>query len=259
MTVDQSPNDAGAATAVASDDRYAGRRVVVTGAAGGFGSVVTEAFAARGAQVLAVDRVDAVTALANNLSRRKGAEVTGVVCDLTDALACDRILPPLLGGPISVLVNALGIFGGGRVGDQSRADWEAVIAANLHAAVAATAACLPGLMRADWGRVVSLASGMAVRGRAGASAYAASKAGLIAFTRSLAEELQGTLVTANCIGPGATDTPLFRESYPAVAAEGVLEGGRPLGRPEDLIPPLLFLCGPEASRVSGTTLWMRAP
>lgn len=250
----------GAATAVdPTDDRYAGRRVVVTGAAGGFGRVVTAAFAARGARVLAVDRADAVTAFADDLSRREGAEVTGVVCDLTDAAACDRVLPALLGGPISVLVNALGVFGGGRVVDQPRAEWEAVIAANLHAAVAATAACLPGLLRADWGRVVSLASGMAVRGRAGASAYAASKAGLMAFTRSLAEELRGSPVTANCIGPGATDTPLFRASYPAVAAEGVLEGGRPLGRPEDLVPPLLFLCGPEASRVSGTTLWMRNP
>lgn len=250
----------GAATAVdLTDDRYAGRRVVVTGAAGGFGRVVTATFASRGARVLALDRADAVTAFADGLSRREGAEVTGVVCDLTDAVACDRILPALLGGPISVLVNALGVFGGGRVVDQPRAEWEAVIAANLYAAVAATAACLPGLLRADWGRVVNLASGIAVRGRAGASAYAASKAGLMAFTRSLAEELRGTSVTANCIGPGATDTPLFRATFPAVAAEGAPDEGRPLGRPDDLIPPLLFLCGRGASGISGTTLWMKNP
>ena len=240
------------------DERFAGARAVVTGAHGGFGQVVTAALAQRGASVLALDVHPDIETWAAQLAGTYGGLVTGRHCD--PAAATERELAELVGrAPLNVLVNALGVFGRGRFEEQDRATWDGVITANLTAAVATTAACLPALRAAAWGRVVNLGSSFAVRGRPEGTAYSASKAGLMAFSRSLAEELRDTCVTVNCIAPGATDTPLFRATYPEGASGVPAAVSRELGAAEDIIAPLLFLCGPGADRVTGTTLWMHAP
>ncbi|MFA9446101.1 SDR family NAD(P)-dependent oxidoreductase [Egicoccus sp. AB-alg6-2] len=241
-----------------SEERLAGTRAVVTGAHGGFGQAVTVALAQRGASVLAIDIDPDIVSWGEQLTSTYGGRVVGRCCDL--AATTEHELSQLIGPePLNVLVNALGIFGRGRLENLDRETWAGVIATNLTAAVATTAICLPALQAAAWGRVLNLGSSFAARGRPESTAYSASKAGLMAFTRSLAEELRNTSVTVNCIAPGATDTPLFRATYPEGAHRGGEGVPRDLAAPEDIIAPLLFLCSHGANHITGTTLWMQGP
>ena len=116
------------------------------------------------------------------------------------------------------------------------------------------------MIEQGYGRIISIASGYGVVGGPEGSAYAASKGGLLAFTKSTAAEVFNQGVNVNCIAPGITDTPLMRSIVtPSEIEAFVARASRPLGKPEDVVGPFLFLIGESAKTISGITFWMKNP
>ena len=235
------------------------RVALVTGAARGLGLAIAQRLARDGLHCVLVDRLDEVVAAAAALGSPLG-HAEGHVLDLTDGPALDAWLAGLAGrlGRVDVLVNNAGIHPKHPNGryflfkEISRADWRRVFAINLDAAFTLCQAVLP-LMRAQGGgRIVNIASraGRMYSASAGAH-YAASKAALVAMTRSIAGEHGREGITANCVAPGATVSPMSRESG---ATTGRYLDSVPVGRigtAEELAATVAFLAGPEAGYING--------
>ena len=233
------------------------RRAFITGGASGIGRVIAAALARDGARVAIGDLNPKVDAVARDLGAAMGIRVDVTQPAQVDAAIRDVVRT--LGG-LDILGNVAGIYRRATVADMTPAQWDETLDANLKSAFLCTHFALPHMLRQRYGRVVSIASGLGVRGAARSSAYAASKAGLMAFTKSVALEVFDQGVTVNCISPGITDTPLMRDANaPGEIEATVARTGRPLGKPEDVVAPFLFLIGDAAESVSGVTLWMRNP
>lgn len=241
----------------------AGRRAVVTGAASGMGRATAELFADEGAGVIAVDvdgdRLDEVV---DRIAAVHGpAAVHGVVADLADPDSAVMIVAAArtaVGG-IDILVNNAGISLPVALDDTDAAfetRWSATLAVNLDAQVRLVRAALDDLRRSEGGRVVNIASTEALVATAGLAAYAASKAGVIGLTRSLAVELGRHAVTVNCICPGPIETAMTA-AIPGEAKATYARRRVPLGRyglAEEVAQMTLSLCLPAASYVTGAVL-----
>lgn len=232
----------------------AGRVAWVTGGAGGIGRAVVRRLADNGATVAVLD-VSEAPAVA-------GARAV-LRCDVGDASTLDRAAAQLVAelGPADILVNCAGVSARAPVGEMTLDAWEAVLRTNLTGAFLCTAAVIDGMRRRGWGRVVSVASGSALRPTAGTAAYAASKAGLIAMTKAVALEGAADGVTANVVAPGIVDTPMSRAAWPtddemlAMATASPL--ANPMGRllaPEDVAAAVAWLTTDETRHLTGQTL-----
>ncbi len=232
----------------------AGRVAWVTGGAGGIGRAVVRRLADNGATVAVLD-VSEAPAVA-------GARAV-LRCDVGDASTLDRAAAQLVAelGPADILVNCAGVSARAPVGEMTLDAWEAVLRTNLTGAFLCTAAVIDGMRRRGWGRVVSVASGSALRPTAGTAAYAASKAGLIAMTKAVALEGAADGVTANVVAPGIGDTPMSRAAWPtddemlAMATASPL--ANPMGRllaPEDVAAAVAWLTTDETRHLTGQTL-----
>ncbi len=181
-----------------------GKRALVTGASGAIGGAIARAFHAQGASVaISGTKRDALDKLAAELVDR----VKVVPCDLSDAAAVEKLVPDAeaaLEGELDILVNNAGITRDMLFARLSDEDWQKVIDVNLTAAFRLSRAVLRGMMRRRSGRIISITSIVGVTGNAGQGNYAASKAGLIGMTKSLAAEIASRSVTVNCIAPGFT-------------------------------------------------------
>src|SRR3989442_1318555 len=229
----------------------------ITGGASGIGRAIATALAREGARVAVGDVNPDVQAVARDIGAAEGLRVDVTDSDQVEA-AIDRVVRDL--GGLHILGNIAGIYRKAAVADMTAKQWDETLDANLKSAFLATHFALRHMLPQRYGRIVNIASGLAVRGAAKSSAYAASKAGLMAFTRSVAFEVFEQGVTVNCIAPGITDTPLMRNANTTAEIEStVRSSGRPLARPEDAVAPFLFLVGDGATNVSGVTLWMRNP
>ena len=237
--------------------RLGGRTAFVTGGAQGIGLASAEALAEAGARVTIADR-DA-TALDRAVAElvAKGYAVFAEQLDVTDSAAVEALVDAIAGefGAISILVNNAGITRDNLLMRMKEEDWNAILDTNLSSVYRTSKAVMRGMMKARRGRIVNIASVIGVTGNAGQANYAAAKAGIIAFSKSLAKEVGSRGVTVNVVAPGFIDTDMTR-ALPEAARVGLLGQialGR-LGEPADVARAVAFLAGPSAAYITGETL-----
>ncbi|MCY4260860.1 MAG: SDR family NAD(P)-dependent oxidoreductase, partial [Rhodobacteraceae bacterium] len=218
-----------------------GKIALVTGASGGIGGAIARALHGAGAHVaLSGTRAAAIESLADALGER----VRPFVCDLARRKEAQGLINRVADelGPVSVLVNNAGLTADGLLLRMTDEDWDRTIEVNLTAAMALSRASLRGMMRFRWGRIINISSVTGFTGNAGQVNYAASKAGLVGLTRSLAIEVASRGITVNCIAPGLITTDMVAK-LPEAAPVAIL-AGIPVGRPgpsAGLPPAALFL------------------
>ncbi len=230
------------------------KNALVTGASGGIGGAIARALHAAGARVgLSGTRAGALDALAGEL----GDGAFAVPADLSSANGAKTLAKDAeaaLGG-IDILVNNAGLTRDQLAIRMSDEDWQTVLDVNLTAAFRLSRACLKGMMKKRWGRIIYVTSIVGVTGNPGQANYAASKAALIGMSKSLAQEVASRNITVNCIAPGFIDTPMTEglsdEQKQNLTAR--IPAGR-LGEPAEIAGACVFLASDEASYVTGQTL-----
>jgi len=231
-----------------------GKVAFVTGSTRGIGLAIARALHGAGAKVAIVGR-DAERARA--VAAELGERTTGVGCDVAVAEQVEAALASAESalGPIDVLVNNAGLTRDNILLRLTDADWDAVLDANLKGAFHTTRAVIKGMMKRRSGRIINVTSIVGLVGNKGQANYAASKAGLIGFTKSVAKEYAGRGILANCIAPGYIDTDMT-SGLPDAAKATLLQDialGR-LGRPEDVAGAALFLASDLAAYITGQVL-----
>ncbi|MFC5418358.1 MAG: 3-oxoacyl-[acyl-carrier-protein] reductase [Stutzerimonas stutzeri] len=231
-----------------------GKKALVTGATGGLGGAIARRLHAQGATVaLSGTRVEALEALANELGER--AEVTP--CDLSNRESVEALVPAAeakLGG-LDILVNNAGVTRDNLFMRLKDEDWDLVLAVNLTAAFRLSRAAVKSMMRRRYGRIVSIGSVVGTSGNPGQGNYAASKAGLIGMSKSLAAEVASRNITVNVVAPGFIESPMT-DVLNDKQREGILADvpmGR-LGQGADVAAAVAYLASEEAGYVTGQTL-----
>ena len=228
---------------------------LVTGASRGIGAAIADELAAQGATVIGTATSEAgAAAIAERLASVGGH---GRMLNVTDGASVDALIESIAAefGPITILVNNAGITRDNLLLRMKDEDWQAIIDTNLTSVFRTSKAVLRGMMKARKGRIISIASVIGVTGNAGQANYAAAKAGIIAFSKSLAREIGSRGITVNVVAPGFIDTDMTR-ALPEAAREGLLGQialGR-LGEPTDIARAVGFLAGPAAAYITGETL-----
>jgi len=231
-----------------------GKRALVTGASGGIGRAIAESLHHRGAS-LAVSgtRLEPLEQLARDL----GSQTVVIPANLGDRVAIDELAvkaEAALGG-VDILVNNAGVTRDQLFVRMSDDDWQTVLDVNLTAAFRLTRACLRGMMKRRFGRIISITSVVGATGNAGQANYAASKAGLVAMSKSLAAEVASRNITVNCVAPGFITTAMTDKLSPEQRAR--ILGGIPAGRfgtGADVAECVAFLASEAAAFVTGQTL-----
>lgn len=232
-----------------------GMTALVTGASGGIGSAIARALVAQGARVaLSGTREDALKAVAAEI----GGDTVIVPCNLGDAESVEGLIPAALdalGGKLDILVNNAGVTRDGLIMRMKDEDWEQVISVNLEAAFRLIRAATRPMMKARFGRVITITSIVGTTGNPGQANYAASKAGLVGMSKALAQELASRNITVNCVAPGFISSAMT-DGLPNAQREallGKIPAGK-LGEGSDVAAAVVYLASPEASYVTGQTL-----
>jgi 3-oxoacyl-[acyl-carrier protein] reductase len=232
-----------------------GEIALVTGASRGIGAAIAARLAADGARVIGTATTPEGAARVGTALAAAGGR--GALLDVTSQASLDALLADIetREGPLSILCNNAGITRDTLLLRMKQEDWDAVIATNLASVFRLSKAVLRAMMKARKGRIISIASVVGLTGNAGQANYAAAKAGIIGFTKSLAREVGSRGITANVVAPGFIDTDMTR----ALAAEqrAALLTQIPLarlGNPDDIAAAVAFLASPEAAYITGETL-----
>ena len=185
-----------------------GKTALVTGASGGIGKSIAEQLHAQGAHVvLSGTRLEALETLAAQL----GPRTSLVTANLGDAASVDGLMEQAetaAGAPVDILVSNAGLTRDGRLMRMKDEDWDTVIRVNLEAYFRLSRAAMRGMMKRRWGRIIGVTSVVGVTGNPGQTNYAASKAGMIGFSKSLAQEVASRGITVNCVAPGFIASPM---------------------------------------------------
>ncbi len=231
-----------------------GKTALVTGATGGIGGSIARALHAQGATVtISGTRQEKLDALKAELGER----VHAIACDLSDGEAVDALpkqAAEAMGG-LDILVANAGITKDGLLMRMKDEDWEQVLKINLESYFRLTRAALRGMMKARHGRIIGITSVVGVMGNPGQANYCASKAGMIGFTKSLAQEVAARGVTANCVAPGFIASPMtdaLNDDQRAAILAKIPSGD--LGSGDDIAGAVAYLASDEARYVTGQTL-----
>ena len=231
-----------------------GKTALVTGATGGIGGEIARALHAQGAQVvLSGTRADALEALKAELGERAFVQP----CNLSDAAAVDGLFgqAEALAGDVSIVVANAGVTRDQLLLRMKDEDWETVLKVNLEAYFRLSRAALKGLMKRRWGRIIGITSVVGVTGNPGQTNYVASKAGMIGFSKALAQEVASRNVTVNCVAPGFISSPMT-DQLNEQQRETILSripAGR-LGTGAEIAAACVYLASEEAAYVTGQTL-----
>jgi len=231
-----------------------GKSALITGASGGIGGSIARALHGAGATVgLSGTRTEPLEALAADLGER--AHVLPCNLGERDAVAALPKQAAEAMGAVDILVNNAGITRDNLFMRMSDEEWDSVLEVNLTSSMRLTKGCLRGMMKARWGRIISIGSVVGAAGNPGQGNYAAAKAGLVGMTKSLAYEVASRGVTANVVAPGFISTAMT-DKLTDDQKSGIL-GQVPAGRmgdPEEIAAAVLYLASPEAGYVTGATL-----
>ncbi|MFN8582913.1 MAG: 3-oxoacyl-[acyl-carrier-protein] reductase [Gemmatimonadaceae bacterium] len=231
-----------------------GKAALVTGSTRGIGRSIAQALADAGARVAIVGRDQAK---ADEVAAAVGHDARGFACDLSDAAAAaalvDRVAAEF--GAVDILVNNAGLTRDNLMLRMTDEDWETVIDANLRAAFLTMRAATRGMMKKKWGRVINIASIVGLIGNKGQSNYAASKAGLIGLSKSVAKEFASRNILVNVIAPGFIETDMTAAMTPEARSSmsALIPLGR-LGTPEDIAGTVVFLASDRAAYITGQVL-----
>ena len=237
------------------DKPLTGEVALVTGASRGIGAAIADELAALGAKVIGTATSESgAQAIGERLAPSGGF---GRVLNVTDGAAVEALIDEIGKdhGGVSILVNNAGITRDQLLMRMKEEDWQAILDTNLSSVYRTSKAVMRGMMKARKGRIISIASVIGLTGNAGQSNYAAAKAGIIAFSKSLAREIGSRGITVNVVAPGFIDTDMTR-ALPEAQREGLLTQialGR-LGAPQDIAKAVAFLASPAAGYITGETL-----
>jgi 3-oxoacyl-[acyl-carrier protein] reductase len=230
-----------------------GRIALVTGASRGIGRTIATRLAEQGAVVVAAARGGNAAAVAGEIASA-GGRAEAIALDVTESGAADAAVKGIVErhGRIDVLVNNAGITRDQLMLRMKREDWDAVLATNLTAAFALTQAALKPMIRQKGGRVINVGSVVGQSGNAGQANYAASKAGLIGFSKAVALEVASRGITVNVVAPGLIETDMTGAMTGEARAEWEAKIPlRRLGTPDDIAATVCFLASDEASYITG--------
>jgi 3-oxoacyl-[acyl-carrier protein] reductase len=232
-----------------------GEIALVTGASRGIGAAIADRLAALGATVFGTATTESgAQAIGERLAAHGGH---GRMLNVTDPAAIEAIIDGIAKetGAVSILVNNAGITRDQLLMRMKEEDWSAIIETNLTSVFRTSKAVMRGMMKARKGRIISIASVVGVTGNPGQANYAAAKAGIIAFSKSLAREIGSRGITVNVVAPGFIDTDMTRalpEEQRTALLAGIALGQ--LGEPDDIAEAVAFLASPAAKYITGETL-----
>ncbi|WP_260599160.1 3-oxoacyl-[acyl-carrier-protein] reductase [Sphingomonas endolithica] len=231
-----------------------GMTALVTGASGGIGSAVAQALAAQGARLaVSGSNLDKLEAFKDGL----GGDHVALPCDLSDGAAVDALVPSAVAalGKLDILVNNAGVTRDNLVMRMKDEEWDTVIRVNLEAAFRLARAAARPMMKARFGRIISVTSVVGTTGNAGQANYAASKAGLVGMSKALAQELASRGITVNCVAPGFITSPMT-DALPDAQKEALnarIPAGK-IGQGADIGAAVVYLASREAGYVTGQTV-----
>jgi 3-oxoacyl-[acyl-carrier protein] reductase len=232
-----------------------GEIALVTGASRGIGAAIADLLASRGATVIGTATTDSGAAAIGERLKPLGGH--GRALNVTDGAAVEALVDAIAKefGAVSILVNNAGITRDNLLMRMKDDDWNAILDTNLSSIFRTSKAVMRGMMKARKGRIINIASVIGVTGNAGQANYAAAKAGIIGFSKSMAREIGSRNITVNVVAPGFIETDMTRD-LPEDAKAKMLEDialGR-LGSPADIAEAVAFLASPAAAYVTGETL-----
>ena len=235
------------------------KKALVTGASRGIGRAICEKLASEGTDIVFSYRSgEEAAAETIRLCSKYGVEVHGIKADVSSQEECETLIKEavdLLGGRIDILVNNAGITKDNLIGRMKDEDFDAVINANLKGTFLCMKAVSRLMMRQRYGRIVNLSSVVGLRGNAGQVNYAASKAGVVGMTKSLAKELASRGITVNAVAPGFIETDMTAAMTDAAKTATLASiPMQKLGAPEDVARAVAFLASDEAAYITGQVL-----